>query len=72
MKKKILILCLLLVTVFAVIRCSGEDTYFGFRTKDFTVIQTEDTHGGFQGEGTTSVILDCSENREKALELVAD
>lgn len=72
MKKKILLLCLLLITVLAIVGCSGEDTWFGFRSKDFTVIQTEDTHGGFQGEGMTGVILDCSENREKALELVAD
>lgn len=71
MKKKILILCLLLITVLAIVGCSGVDTCFGFRETDFTVFQAEDSHGGFQGEGTTAVILDCSENREKALELVA-
>lgn len=72
MKKIILALCLLLCLIGAIsLYGSQEKGYFGFREKDFTVIQAEDTHGGFQGEGTTSVILDCSQSREKALELVA-
>lgn len=72
MKKKILLLCLLLTTVLVAAMCADGKTYFGFREKDFTVMAAEDSHGGFHGDGTAYVILDCSENREKAQNLVAD
>lgn len=44
--------------------------YFGFTKKDFSVIEELDTHGGFQGEGSHYLVLDCSDNKEKALEIV--
>ena len=44
---------------------------FGFKKKDFTVVDELDTHGGFLGDGSYYLILDCSQNREKALEKVA-
>lgn len=72
MKKKILVLCLLLLSVLIAVMCSREKEYFGFREKDFSVVEQEDSHGGFHGDGTAYVILDCSQNREKALELIAD
>lgn len=72
MKKKILALCLLLCLIGAIsLYGSREKEYFGFREKDFTIIQAEDSHGGFHGDGTAYAILDCSQNREKARELVA-
>lgn len=46
--------------------------YFGFTKKDFSVIEELDTHGGFQGEDSHYLILDCSDNKEKALEIVRD
>lgn len=46
--------------------------YFGFTKKNFSVIEELDTHGGFQGEGSHYLILDCSDNKEKALEIVRD
>ena len=46
--------------------------YFGFTKKDFFVIEELDTHGGFQGEGSHYLILDCSGNKQKALEIVKD
>ena len=46
--------------------------YFGFTKKDFSVIEELDTHGGFQGEGSHYLILDCSDNKEKALEIVRE
>lgn len=49
-----------------------DDACFGFPRKDFTVVEEQDTHGGFHGDGTYYLILDCSENREKALEYVAN
>ena len=50
----------------------GQDKYFGFKKSEFTVIEEEDTHGGFLGDGWYYLILDCSNNREQAMELVKD
>ena len=47
-------------------------SYFGFTKKDFSVIEELDTHGGFQGEGSYYLILDCSDNKQKALEIIED
>lgn len=47
-----------------------EETYFGFSKDDFIVVDEADTHGGFYEDGSYYLILDCSENREKALENV--
>ncbi len=44
--------------------------YFGFAKKDFSVVEELDTHGGFLGDGSYYLILDCSNNKEKALEKV--
>ena len=43
---------------------------FGFRKADFTVLEECDTHGGFLGDGTYYLIMDCSDNKEKALKLI--
>ena len=51
----------------------GETTeHFGFAKKDFSVVEELDTHGGFHGDGSYYLILDCSNNKEKALEKVQD
>lgn len=50
----------------------GATQRFGFAKKDFMVTMEQDTHGGFLGDGTYTLILDCSENKEKALALVED
>ncbi len=47
-------------------------TYFGFSTSDFVVLEEEDTHGGFLGDGSYYLILDCSQNTSKAYELIKD
>lgn len=44
--------------------------YFGFAKKEFSVVEELDTHGGFLGDGSYYLILDCSDNREEALEKV--
>jgi len=41
-----------------------EETYFGFSKDDFTIVDEADSHG----DGSYYLILDCSENREKAVE----
>lgn len=46
--------------------------HFGFTKKDFYVVEELDTHGGFLGDGSYYLILDCSSNKEKALELIED
>ena len=51
---------------------SGQEEYFGFKTSAFIVIEEKDTHGGFLGDGTYYLILDCSERREQATELIKD
>lgn len=46
--------------------------HFGFAKKDFSVVEELDTHGGFLGDGSYYLILDCSDNKEKALEIIED
>lgn len=45
---------------------------FGFSEGDFTVISEADSHGGFHGDGDSCIVLDCSGDRDKALEIVSD
>ena len=55
--------------------CSGQvgnSDYFGFSKKDFIIEEEANTHGGFHGDGSYYLILDCSENKEKALENLND
>ncbi len=46
--------------------------HFGFRKNEFTIIEESDTHSGLHGDGSYSLILDCSTNKEKALETIKD
>ena len=46
--------------------------HFGFAKRDFTVVEELDTHGGFHGDGSYYLILDCSNNKEQALDKVKD
>lgn len=45
---------------------------FGINEKDFTVIEEQDTHGGFHGDGTYHISLDCSDNKEKIYKTIND
>lgn len=45
-----------------------DDGFLGFDKEDFIVVDEADTHDGFHGDGSYYLILDCSENKEKALE----
>lgn len=49
---------------------ANAEKYFGFRKKDYEVREETDTHGGFHGDGAYHLIMDCSENKGKALEIV--
>ncbi len=44
----------------------------GFDKADFTIVAEEDTHGGCQGDGSYYLILDCSADPEKALDIVKE
>lgn len=71
MKKKILLMFLLCLMLLLT-ACYSEETYMGFSKDDFKVVDEKDTHGGFLGDGDYYLILDCSENKEKALENISD
>lgn len=43
------------------------DDYFGFSKQDFTVVEEEDSHNDFLGDGSYYLILDCSNNIDTAL-----
>ena len=49
-----------------------EEEFFGFDPDAFIVVDQQDSHGGFHGDGQLYLILDCSENPEQARELVVD
>ena len=49
---------------------SGLPEHFGFSKSAFTIVDEEDTHGGFHGDGSYYLILDCSEKPEQATELI--
>ena len=46
------------------------DEYVEVIKELFSVVEEEDTHGGFHGDGTYYLTLDCSQNKEVAMELV--
>ena len=68
------------VIIFAIVIClmlsscsiSGglNKNYFGFNINDFTVVESKDSHGGFLGDGSYYLILDCTQNASKAHDIV--
>ncbi len=70
------------VPVFSIILCvilsgcsmveSRQTNFLGFEIGDFTTVEEADTHGGFHGDGSYYLILDCSENATLAREIVKD
>ncbi|WP_206214163.1 hypothetical protein [Adlercreutzia sp. ZJ304] len=70
MKKTFLLMVGLLI-MLNLVACSGQNEsseYFGFSKKDFIIEEEADTRGGFHGDGSYYLILDCSKNKNKALE----
>lgn len=74
--KKILLIATILICLVFMFSCTNTqktlDEEFGFSKDDFVVIEEQDTHGGFLGDGTYYLILDCSENQEKVNEIISD
>lgn len=68
--KAIAIVAVIGVLFFA---CDAIDSdYFGFKLTEFTIVEENDTHGGFHGDGTYNLILDCSENSNRAHGIIED
>lgn len=76
MKKIIMIILAAILACVVLSSCNtaeSEDAeYFGFKTSEFTIVDEEDTHGGFHGDGSYYLILDCSEKAEEAGEIIED
>ncbi len=74
--KKLLIHITSLIIGACIIACSiGEGAsrdYFGFCKEDFVILEETDTHSGFHGDGSYHLILDCSENKDKATEILRE
>ncbi len=72
--RKLVLYVLCFVLFCGVMGCgnSENESYAGFQKKDFVVVEEKDTHGGFHGDGTYYLILDCSKDKEKALELIKE
>ncbi|MBQ3135616.1 MAG: hypothetical protein IJB75_07395 [Oscillospiraceae bacterium] len=69
---QIAVAALLLVLINPVANLiDASEKYFGLRVGDYEIVESLDTHGGFHGDGTYYLILDCSKNREKALKAVS-
>ena len=46
--------------------------YFGFTKKDFSVVEEFEEYGGFPADGSHYLILDCSDNKKKAMKIIED
>lgn len=69
MKKLALyVLCFSLLLAF--VGCGNEkkENYAGFQKSSFIVLEEKDTHSGFHGDGMYYLVLDCSQNKEVAME----
>lgn len=73
--KTTVIITLFIALVLCLSACfsytSPLEAYYNISKDDFIVIDEEDTHGGFHGDGTYYLILDCSENKGHASEIIS-
>lgn len=71
--KRIGILCILLLCITLSACEFPEDKlskYFEFDSSDYIILEENDTHGGFHGDGSYYLILDCSQNVDEARSIV--
>lgn len=71
---KMITIAVLICLVFCAcgITESQRTVYFGFEISKFTVVEEKDTHGGFLGDGSYYLILDCSQNPSQAHEVIKE
>ena len=71
--KRIIIYCAILLCI-TLSACGPVENilseHFEFEASDFTILEEKDTHGGFHGDGSYYLILDCSQNADKARSIV--
>ncbi len=73
MKKRILIsLKIVMVFVIAINATCCSSNKMTFDKEDFDVVLESDSHGGFMGEGIYTLVLDCTNNKEQALENIKE
>ena len=65
----VILLCIL--AVCSTLRGSDMMRDFGINEKSYTVISETDTYGGFPADGWTFIVLDCSSNRDKAMQEIS-
>lgn len=53
-------------------RTSELNRRFDIIKSDYSEVESGDSHGGFNGDGASYLVLDCSENKEKALDIVSE
>ena len=73
--KRIGIFCIIILCITLSACGLAEDAlskYFDFKKSDFIVLEEKDTHGGFHGDGSYYLVLDCSQNADKARSIVED
>ena len=51
---------------------TGPREVMGFEKAHYRVVEEEDTHGGFHGDGCYYLILDCSSDPDTALDIARD
>jgi len=51
---------------------AGPKDYMGFKKTDFIVVAENDSHSGFHGDGSSYLILDCSQNKAAAEAIIHD
>ena len=51
---------------------SQSDNYFGFSKQIFTVVEEQETHEGWLGDGSYYLVLDCVNNPDAALCIVSN
>lgn len=66
----ILIFMFLIISIYLILNTTYLQREFNINPKNFIVIDKNDTHGGFHGDGTYHIALDCSKKKEKVLKIV--
>ena len=73
-KVTVLIICFLIILILTA--CTMKNNIYtdfcGFQKDDFTIVEESDSHSGVHSDGFYYLVLDCSENQEKVLELLTD
>ncbi len=71
---KAIIIAVVICFVFSACSVMGDrrTDYFGFNITEFAVVEEKDTHGGFLGDGSYYLILDCSQNSGQAHKIIEE